>query len=153
MNKKIKNATPLEFNGIKFKSKLEVMAYKTLIEHGFTVFYEPNTFVLWRGFKPKVLFYSPKNTELVLNSKKIIDIKYTPDFVVQCNGTNIYIEMKGMQNDTYYLKNKLFRAYLENKHSCGEDCMYFEIHNKRQLLQAIQIIKDYDRSKQNETNG
>ena len=35
MNKKIKNATPFEYAGINFKSKTEVMAYKTFLEHGF----------------------------------------------------------------------------------------------------------------------
>ena len=55
-----------------------------------------------------------------------------------------------MKNDTYYLKNKLFREYLEQKHILnGEFSMYFEIHTKKQLLQAIQIIKDYDSNREN----
>ena len=33
MNKKIQNACPLEYEEIKFKSKLEVMVYKTLKEN------------------------------------------------------------------------------------------------------------------------
>lgn len=153
MNKKIKNATPLEYNGIKFKSKLEVMVYKTLKEYNFDVFYEPHTFNLWYGFKPRIPFYAPKNKVLVNNDKKIIDIKYTPDFIVKYKDISIYIEAKGMKNDTYYLKNKLFRGYLENKYAlCGEFSMYFEIYTKKQLLQAIQIIKDYDSSRNNETN-
>lgn len=153
MNKKIKNATPLEYNGIKFKSKLEVMVYKTLKENNFDVFYEPHTFNLWYGFKPKIPFYTPKNKVLINNDKKIIDIKYTPDFTFRYKDIDIYIEAKGMKNDTYYLKNKLFRGFLEEKYALsGEFSMYFEIYTKKQLLQAIQIIKDYDSSRNNETN-
>ena len=60
-NKKIKNAHPKEYNGIKFRSQLEVTTYKTLIEHGFTPKYEEETFILWDGFIPSVPFYT-KNT-------------------------------------------------------------------------------------------
>lgn len=153
MNKKIKNATPLEYEGIKFKSKLEVMVYKTLKENNFDVFYEPHTFNLWYGFKPRIPFYTPKNKVLINNDKKIIDIKYTPDFTFRYKDIDIYIEAKGMKNDTYYLKNKLFRGFLEEKYTLsGEFSMYFEIYTKKQLLQAIQIIKDYDSSRNNETD-
>ena len=48
VNKKIKNATPEEYNNIKFKSKLEVMAYKTLVQAGFEPKYEPYTYIIWR---------------------------------------------------------------------------------------------------------
>lgn len=152
-NKKIKNAKITEYDNIKFKSKLEVMVYKTLEENNFEVFYEPHTFNLWYGFKPKIPFYAPKDKVLVNNDKKIIDIKYTPDFIFKYKDIIIYIEAKGMKNDTYYLKNKLFRGYLENRYVLyGEFSMYFEIYTKKQLLQAIQIIKDYDSSRNNETN-
>ena len=39
-NHKVKNATPLEYNNIQFKSRLEVMIYKTLLQEGFSVQYE-----------------------------------------------------------------------------------------------------------------
>lgn len=140
-NKKILNATSLEFEGITFKSKLEVMAYKTLKENGINVEYEPVTFVVWKGFKPTREFYEKdkKTKDLALNDKKIIDIKYTPDFVVEYNGKYAYLELKGFQNDTYYLKKKLFRGYIED---WNLDVMYFEIHTKKELLQAIEIIKN-----------
>lgn len=154
-NKKIKNATPLEFDGIKFKSKLEVMAYKTLKED-FEVHYEPTTYKVWEGFKPTIPFYDKdKDTKaLKLNDKKIIDIKYTPDFLVYHKNILAFVELKGIQNDTYYLKKKLFRGYLE---SIAEDMlkehglylMYFEVYTKKQLLQAIEIIKNYDSSREN----
>lgn len=146
INRKIKNATPLEYNGIHFKSKLEVMAYKTLEEHGFLPQYEPVTFTLIEGFKPTVPFFerNKKTKILELNGTKIISIRYTPDIVVVYNGLCAYIELKGMANDTYYLKKKLFRKYLEdNKGVIGDNkCVYFEIHTKKELLEAINIIKN-----------
>ncbi len=115
-NKKILNASRREFDGIKFKSELEVMIYKTLKELGFNPLYEPTTYTLWRGFRPTVPFYDKnKKTKLLkLNLKKLIDIKYTPDFIFLYNNVVIVIEAKGMENDVFYIKKKLFRAYLED---------------------------------------
>lgn len=145
MNKKIKNATPFEYAGITFRSKTEVMAYKILLENGFEVSYEPASYTLWEGFKPKFPFYKPnaKSGELKLDATKLIDITYTPDFVVCYKGVPAIIEVKGFQNDTYPIKRKMFRKLLES----FKEGFFFEIHNKKQLLQAIQIIKEYVNNK------
>jgi hypothetical protein len=151
-NKKILNASRREFDGIKFKSELEVMIYKTLKESGFNPFYEPTTYTLWRGFRPTVPFYDKdKKTKLLkLNLKKVIDIKHTPDFVFLYNNVVIVIEAKGMENDVFYIKKKLFRAYLEDLYrETGQKSMYFEIFTKKQLLEAIEIIKGYGTSGEN----
>lgn len=139
-NKKVLNAQPLTYKGIKFKSRLEVLVYTELIKAGFKPQYEPKTYVLWEGFKPTVPFYDvDKDTKsLKLNEKKIIDIKYTPDFRFEYKGLNIYVEAKGKENDVYYIKKKLFRNYLE-KHE--KNSMYFEVHTKKQIQQAIDILK------------
>lgn len=140
-NKKIKNASPLEYDGIFFKSKLEKMIYQTLREQGFPVEYEPNKFVIWQGFRPTVPFYDKDKTTrmLKLESKKIIDITYTPDFVFKYNDFLVVIEAKGMENDRFYLKKKMFRKWLEDNHPKS---IYFEIYTKKQLLQAVDIIRD-----------
>lgn len=139
-NKKIKNATPLQYDNIQFKSKLEVMAYKTLKEAGFNPQYELEKFVLWEGFKPTVPFYDKDKVTRLLkpNNKKMVNITYSPDFMFYYKEHPIIVELKGMENDTFPLKKKLFRAYLE---SHLPNSLYFEIFSKRQLLQAIQIIK------------
>ena len=157
-NKRIRNATPLEYDGIKFKSKLEVMAYKTLKENNINASYEPSTITIFTGFKPTVPFYTKsKEGILVLDNKKLINITYTPDFIFRFGESDIlvYLELKGAFNDTYPIKRKLFRAFLEeqNKACKGKlDSMYFEVYNKKQILQMIQILKDYDCSRTNETN-
>lgn len=145
-NKKIKNATPKEYNGIKFKSLTEVMVYKTLLQEGFEPFYEGTKYVIWKGPKPEIPFYKPnKNTKkLKLDTKKIIDITYTPDFVFIApdNKTVIIFEVKGHENDTYPIKEKMFRGYLEKcLKELNQPSMFFKIGTKKQCLEAINIIK------------
>lgn len=140
-NKKIKNASPLEYNGIQFKSKLEKMTYQTLKENDFPVEYEPTKFTIWDGFRPTVPFYNKDKVTrmLKLENKKIISITYTPDFVFIHNGYLIIIEDKGIENDCFYLKKKMFRKWLEEHYPKS---IFFEIYTKKQLLQAIEIIKN-----------
>lgn len=139
-NKKIKNASPLEYDGIFFKSKLEKMTYQTLKEGGFPVEYEPMKFIIWEGFRPTVPFYNKDKTTRMLKqeTKKIIDISYTPDFIFKHKDYLIVIENKGFENNCFYLKKKMFRKYLEEHEPKS---IYFEIYTKKQLLQAIDIIK------------
>lgn len=140
-NKKIINASPLEYDGIPFKSKLEKMAYQTLKEQGFPVLYEPKKFIIWEGFRPNVPFYNKDASTrmLKMDSKKVIDISYTPDLMFEYNNHLIIIEMKGFENNTYPLKKKIFRKWLESNYP---NSIYFEIFTKKQLLQAIDIIKN-----------
>ena len=140
-NKKIINASPLEYDGISFKSKLEKMAYQTLKEQGFPVQYEPKKFIIWEGFRPNVPFYNKDASTrmLKMDSKKVIDISYTPDLMFEYNNHLIIIEMKGFENNTYPLKKKMFRKWLESNYP---NSTYFEIFTKKQLLQAIDIIKN-----------
>lgn len=146
VNKKIKNATSLTYDDTQFKSKAEVMVYKTLLQSGFKPYYEATSYIIWKGFKPTVPYYTTgKGKNLELNCKKLINITYTPDFVMMAkdNKTLIIIEVKGFANDVYPYKRKLFRKYLE-KLKEEQEVAYFEIYTKKQLLQAIEIInRDY----------
>ena len=143
-NHKVKNATPLEYNNIQFKSRLEVMIYKTLLQEGFNVQYEPTKYIIWEGFKPNVSFYNKdkKTRMLKLDNKRLIDITYTPDFVFEYKDTTVIIEAKGFENDTFPIKKKLFRKWLEKQNSQGNKYIFFEIFTKKQLMQAIDIIKN-----------
>lgn len=149
-NKKVKNATPTVSNGIVFKSKLEAMAYKTLLQHGFEPEYETHTYTIWEGFRPTVPFYTRnKNRENILNLKKLINITYTPDFYMEYEGLKIIIEVKGMQNDVFPYKFKMFRKYIENLPD-KEHYLIFEVFTRKQLLEFIQIIKDESHRKNEE---
>lgn len=154
-NKKIVNATRNTYDGICFKSLLEKVVYSTLSQLGYNPQYEPQTFTLFEGFVPITPFYNKmsdskakkallKYKMLELKSGKIIGIKYTPDFYFRYKDIDIYIEAKGMENDVFYIKKKLFIKFLDERFiHTGQKSMYFEIYNKRQLLQALEIIKDY----------
>lgn len=146
INKKIKNATSTEFNDIKFKSKSEVMVYKTLLQEGFKPNYEPTKYIIWEGFKPSVLTYKPdKAGELVIQNKKLIDITYTPDFlfVAPDNKTLVILEVKGFCNDLYPVKEKMFRKFLEElSENYNQPVIFFQIKTKKQLLQAVKIINE-----------
>lgn len=161
-NKKIRNATRNISNNITFKSQLEKTVYNTLQQEGFDPKYEPRTFTLWDGFTPITPYYdkeSPKHRDardpkssimLMRKTSKIIGIRYTPDFYFRYNDIDIYIEAKGMENDVFYIKKKLFIKYLDNLYTeRGQLSMYFEVYTKRQLLQAINIIKEYDSNREN----
>jgi len=93
-NKKVKNATPLVYNDINFKSKLEVYCYKKLLENNLQAKYEEVRFTLLDSFE--------------YDNEKVRKMTYTPDFV----GPNWIIECKGQMNDAFPLRWKLFKHYL-----------------------------------------
>lgn len=93
-NKKVKNATPLEYDGIDFKSKLEMYCYKLLKENNIPVEYETVKFQILDPF--------------VYNNEKVRGMIFTPDFV----GDNFVVECKGFMNDAFPLRWKLFKYHL-----------------------------------------
>ena len=164
-NKKIRNATSAKVKGITFKSQTEKMVYRTLVDNNIEPEYEKYTFTLWDGFTPITPFYDQETdnqqekrnqTEgnekktpkiLVLKADKVVGIRYTPDFHFVRNGIDIWIEVKGIENDVFYIKKKLFRKFLDDRFvKEGKVSMFFEIYTKRQLLQALKIIDDYAES-------
>lgn len=140
-NKKIKNASPLKYRGIQFKSQLEKNVFVALREAGFPAEYEPRKFVIWEGYRPMVPFYNKDKItkKLKLERSKIRDITYTPDFLFFYKGYLIVLEAKGIENDSFPLKKKLFRKWLEDHYP---NSLYFEVFSKRNTMQAIEIIKN-----------
>lgn len=159
-NKKIKNATICESNGIKFKSQLEKVCYNTLSQLGFNPLYEPKRITIYK-FKDSITPFYDKETDsqhkkriellgkrdskiLKLASKKMINITYTPDIYIKYKNLDVWLEIKGFENDSFRYKKKLFREYLDTlERKIGQKSIYFEIYTKRQLLQAIEIFKQY----------
>lgn len=160
-NKKIRNATQSSSKGITFKSQLEKSIYNTLLQQGFEPQYEPTTFTLWEGFEPITPYYDKETDKqkakrlleavdscpsktLVQKTGRVVGIRYTPDFYFKYNDLNVYIEAKGIENDVFYIKKKMFIKYLDILYlEKGEKSLYFEVYTKKQLLQAIEIIKSY----------
>lgn len=162
-NKKIRNATACNTGNITFKSQLEKSVFNTLQQLGFNPQYEPETHTLWEGFTPVTPFYdkesdtqqskriesgdSNKSKILVLKSGKVVGVRYTPDFYFKYGKLDVYIETKGFENDVFYIKKKMFRYFLDKRlNDTGQHSIFFEIYTKKQLLQAIEIIKEYEKS-------
>lgn len=138
-NKKILNATPLEKDGIHFKSKLEARTYELFKQAGFNPVYEESTELLVESFSLKnITFYSPKGNMLVPYDRRIRGITYTPDFTFTYKDTFISVDVKGKANDTYPIKKKMYLRYLEEKNI---KCIFIEPHSVAQIKQAIEIIK------------
>ena len=139
-NKRVKNAQGISYDGIEFKSRLEGRCYKILKDAGFPVEYETRQFIIWKGFKPTVPFYDKdKKTKLLkLQTSKLRDMTYTPDLSFVYGDHTIIIEVKGFSTEVFGIKKKLFRAWLETNQP---NIIYFEIYTAKQLLQAINIIK------------
>lgn len=164
-NKKIRNATSAKVRGITFKSQTEKMIYRALVDSGIDPEYEKHTFTLWEGFSPITPFYDQETDKqqekrnlaegnekksskiLILKTDKVVGIRYTPDFHFKKDNIDIWIEVKGIENDVFYIKKKLFRKYLDERlEKEGKRSMFFEVYTKRQLLQALKIIDDYAES-------
>lgn len=137
-NKKIKNATKVSLGGIEFKSALEALIYRTLNENGIIPSYEAMTFEFVPRLRPTIPFFNRVGKIFGLEMKPIQPITYTPDFTFEYNGILIVIEAKGFENDLFYIKKNLFRRHLED---LKQPSMYFEIRSKKELLEAIKIIK------------
>ena len=134
-NKKVKNAKVTDYDGISFKSKLEAFCYKTLKANDIPFEYEKVKFILFTGYSPSFnCFFPNKLGNMTLDTTKVRDITYTPDFT----GDNWILETKGRANDVYPVKLKIFRKFMEGN---KKYIAFLEPHNQKQVLQSIEIIK------------
>lgn len=127
-NKKVKNATITEVDGIKFKSKIEAFTYTKLVENDIIFSYEGETFCLLPSFK-----YDTRTTR---------SVTYTPDFI----GKDFVIECKGFATDSFKLKWKLFLSYLRINNL---EYKTYLVHNQKEVLMAIQNIKENESTTHN----
>lgn len=124
------NNVELEYNGIKYKSKLEVMAAKLLTEAGLTFEYEKEPITLVPGFKGQNYCIEEGGT-----STTSIRVSYTPDFT----GDFWIMETKGMITPDFSIKWKMYKLYLEEN---GLEYFLYLPRNKKQILMAIEDIKN-----------
>lgn len=112
---KIKNATALTVDGIKFRSKLEAYTYRRLSEEGINSEYEVHKYNLLNKNTYKGTIYEPHKVKGIKAFRKVSNniraITYTPDFV---NTKDKWIiEVKGYANDVFPLKWKMFKSLVE----------------------------------------
>mgnify|MGYP003653432019 FL=1 len=109
-------ANKVSYDGINFASGLEKYMYMALRKAKIAALYEGETFELQHAFEfPFESFERTANGKgdfINRGNKKILNIKYTPDFV----GKHFIIETKGRANESFPMRWKLFKKYIaENK--------------------------------------
>jgi hypothetical protein len=145
-NKKVKNATKVEYDGIKFKSKLERYFHQQANEvHKLGFEYESLKTILHEGVRLEGYLYQPnKLGKMTLDTTKLMDIKYTPDwhryFENSLGRGLIVVECKGIKTSTYQIKKKMFLSIMNKKY--GQNLYFFEPHNHSQIQWVIETIKN-----------
>ena len=119
---KVRNATPTEYDGIKFRSKLEMYTYKKLREARINADYEQHRFELLPAF-------------VALSGKKYRAMTYLPDFV----GKDFIIECKGFPNESWPLRKKLFEyALVRDKLKYD----FYEVHTQKEVDTLVLNLKE-----------
>ena len=125
------------FDGIQFASGLEKYMYMALKKAKIKAKYEGQKYVLQEGFMLENKSYERQSNgkgEMVnRGSKKILPIKYTPDFV----STSFIIECKGRANESFPLRWKMFKNYI-NKHM--KHVTLYKPQNQKECDEVINLI-------------
>ena len=125
------------FDGIKFASGLEKYMYIALKKAKIKAKYEGETYVVQEGFEFKNESYERQSNgkgEMVNRGcKKILPIKYTPDFV----SDSFIIECKGRANESFPLRWKMFKKYVNDnlKH-----VTLYKPQNQKECDKVIELI-------------
>ena len=125
------------YDGIKFASGLEKYMYMCLKKAKIHADYEGCTFTLQEGFMYHVESYERQSNgkgEMVnRGNKKILPIKYTPDFV----GSNFVIECIGRANESFPMRWKLFKKYVNWK---MKHVTLYKPQNQKECDEVIKLI-------------
>jgi hypothetical protein len=137
-------AKKVTYDGITFASGLEKYMYIALKKNKIKAIYEGETFVLQQGFMFNNESYerqsNGKGDMINRGSKKILPIKYTPDFV----SNSFIIECKGRANESFPIRWKMFKKYV--KENLPSVTLY-KPQNQKECEQVIELIKKYEQHK------
>ncbi len=130
-------AKKVTFDGIKFASGLEKYMYQALKKAKIHADYEGATFVLQEGFMFENESYERQSNgkgEMVNRGcKKILPIKYTPDFV----SSSFIIECKGRANESFPMRWKMFKKYVNWK---MKHVTLYKPQNQKECDEVIKLI-------------
>mgnify|MGYP006405716039 FL=1 len=125
------------FDGIQFASGLEKYMYKALKKAKIHAIYEGATFEVQEGFMFNVDSYerqgNGKGAMINRGQKKILNIKYTPDFV----SSSFIIECKGRANESFPLRWKMFKKYVNHK---MKHVTLYKPQNQKECDEVISLI-------------
>ena len=137
-------AKKISYNGISFASGLERYTYIALKKNKLYEGYESETFQIVESFQFQNISYekqaNSKGEYVNRGSKKILGIKYTPDFI----GKDYIIECKGRPNESFPLRWKLFKLWL-TKNNIGK--ILYKPQNQKEVDRTIALIKEHRRKK------
>ena len=130
-------AKKVVFDGIKFASGLEKYMYIALKKAKIKAKYEGQTYIVQEGFEFKNKSYERQSNgkgEMVNRGcKKILPIKYTPDFV----SDSFIIECKGRANESFPLRWKMFKKYVNDNLKC---VTLYKPQNQKECDEVIKLI-------------
>ena len=125
------------FDGITFASGLEKYMYQVLKKNKIQAMYEGETFVLQEGFMFENESYerqsNGKGDMVNRGGKKILNIKYTPDFV----SDSFIIECKGRANESFPIRWKMFKKYVKENLSC---VTLYKPQNQKECDKVVELI-------------
>ena len=130
-------AKKVSFDGIQFASGLEKYMYLALKEAKIEARYEGETYVLQDSFEFRNESYerqaNGKGDLVNRGQKKILNIKYTPDFV----SDSFIIECKGRANESFPLRWKMFKKYVNDnlKH-----VILYKPQNQKECDKVVELI-------------
>ena len=127
------------FDGINFASGLERYMYTVLKKAKIKSKYEGKTYELQEGFMFDVDSYerqgNGKGDMVNRGRKKILNIKYTPDFV----SDSFIIECKGRANERFPLRWKMFKKHV--KEHIPHVTLY-KPQNQKECDKVVELIKN-----------
>jgi len=130
-------AKKVTFDGIKFASGLEKYMYIALKKAKIKSKYEGKTYIVQEGFEFKNESYERQSNgkgDLVNRGlKKVLPIKYTPDFV----SDSFIIECKGRANESFPLRWKMFKKYVNDNLKC---VTLYKPQNQKECDEVIKLI-------------
>ena len=130
-------AKKVTFDGIKFASGLEKYMYMALKKAKIHAIYEGATFELQEGFMFDTDSYerqgNGKGTMINRGQKKILNIKYTPDFV----SPSFIIECKGRANESFPLRWKMFKKHVKEQ---IPHVTLYKPQNQKECDEVIELI-------------
>ena len=130
-------AKKVSFDGITFASGLERYMYQALKKAKIKALYEGATFELQKGFMFNIDSFerqgNGKGDMVNWGQKKILNIKYTPDFV----SDSFIIECKGRANESFPIRWKMFKKYVNDnlKH-----VTLYKPQNQKECDKVIELI-------------
>ena len=131
------NSKKITVDGITFASGLESYMYQALKDAKIKAQYEGKTFVVMEGFEfPNISIERCANGKGEFKNrgeKKILPIKYTPDFI----GDDFIIECKGRANESFPLRWKMFKKTVKTEHPA---VIIYKPQNQKECDKTVELI-------------